>query len=203
MEAVPLVGNLVDDRSTSATSDAAGTAKGAHAAEAKAEAADAKAAAGSRRGQRWREGRPRTWDEFVQLAGGHQSAALRKWEQSEPVDLEAMNEEIAADPWGWDLQVAQWTTRRSVPACCHRAPRCKSQTAQSAALDWWGSQHSPGHAAAPLNPSSLDTVRRPELAVCIGTRSKCLLRPAVPSATHIGPRLTGVRTEYGVRPRAR
>eukprot|EP00964_Phaeocystis_antarctica_P065159 scaffold39266_cov93-Phaeocystis_antarctica.AAC.1 len=101
------------------------------------------------------------------------------------------------------LQDAQWTTRRPVPACCHRAPRCISQTAQPAAVDWWGSQHSPGHAAAPLNPSSLDTVRRPELAICIGARSKCLLRPAVPSATQIGPRLTGVRTEYGVRPRAR
>jgi len=25
-----------------------------------------------------------------------------------------------------------------------------SQTAQPAAVDWWGSQHSPGHAAAPL-----------------------------------------------------
>ena len=76
MEAVPPVGNFVDGP-ISAARDTGGTAKDAHAEAKAAEAADA-ASAGSRRGQRWREGRPRTWDEFVQLAGGCEPAALRE-----------------------------------------------------------------------------------------------------------------------------
>ena len=47
---------------------------------------------------RWRQGRPRTWREFVQLADDDESVAQREWQQSEPVDYKAVERDIEADP---------------------------------------------------------------------------------------------------------
>ena len=82
----------------------------------------------SRRGQRWRNGQPRTWDEYMLLAGGHMPAALRKWEESEPVDYEELNEEIFADPWGWDIQCTQWDAEDAKSGCLAPAfPQSKAK----------------------------------------------------------------------------
>ena len=57
---------------------------------------------------RWREGRPRTWQDFVQLAGNDESAAQRQWDNAKPVDMVQLYEEIEENPLDWDFQVAQW-----------------------------------------------------------------------------------------------